>query len=95
MDDHKPPTPRQLEILLLYANGSSEGKIAARLFLSQHTVHQQIKLARARLGAATVCQAVAICVAYGYLAVDGRLKVIYVPRPFDDPAPLAASPVAA
>lgn len=45
-----PLTPRQLEILQLVSNGLGDREIAARLVLSQHTVHRHVANMLTRLG---------------------------------------------
>lgn len=77
------PTQRQLEILALHAEGLTRQEIGARLFLSPWTVRNQIVAVRERLGAENTLQALAICIARGYLCVDGRTERVYIPQPID------------
>jgi len=43
-------TPRQWEVACLLAEGLSEAEVAARLYLSEHTVHEHIRHIYERLG---------------------------------------------
>jgi DNA-binding CsgD family transcriptional regulator len=43
-------TPREREVLSLVADGLSDAEIAARLYLSPHTVHRHLANIRAKLG---------------------------------------------
>jgi len=52
-------TPRELEVLRLVAEGSTDREIAARLVLSRHTVHRHLQNAYARLGCSSRAAAVA------------------------------------
>ena len=52
-------TPRELEVLRLVSEGLTDGKIAARLVLSKHTVHRHLQNAYARLGCCSRASAVA------------------------------------
>lgn len=79
--DRIPPTPRQLQILEMYARGMSRDEIADELFLSPATIRTQVQLVRTRLGARTICEALAVSIACGYLGVDGRRQVVYIPEP--------------
>lgn len=73
----------------MYACGKSRDEIAIALFISPRTVDTHVKQARRRLGARTICHAVAILVAHGYIAVDGRRQELYIPAPLDEPSPLS------
>lgn len=57
-----PLTPRELEVLRRLALGDTQGAAAKRLGLSLETVRKHAKKARARLGAKTNAQAVAIAI---------------------------------
>jgi LuxR family maltose regulon positive regulatory protein len=54
-----PVTARQLEVLRLVAEGLSDRQIAARLHLSEHTVHRHLHNAYGRLGCRSRAAAVA------------------------------------
>jgi DNA-binding CsgD family transcriptional regulator len=54
------PTAREREILALLATGSTDGQIAATLGLSPATVQTHVRNAKAKLGARTRAQAVAM-----------------------------------
>jgi LuxR family maltose regulon positive regulatory protein len=54
-----PLTARQLEVLRLVAEGLSDREIAARLTLSEHTVHRHLQNAYARLRCGSRAAAVA------------------------------------
>lgn len=83
MDDHRPPTPRQLEILALVAQGNEIKDAASLLVISPVTARNHVTQMHERLGSHSLVQALAICVTHGYLGVDGRARRIYVPAPFD------------
>lgn len=59
-----PITARELEVLLLVANGLTDAQIAAELFLSVHTVHRHVANARAKLGASSRSAAAAWAVSH-------------------------------
>jgi pimeloyl-ACP methyl ester carboxylesterase/DNA-binding CsgD family transcriptional regulator len=58
-----PITPREYQVLLLVARGSTDAQIAAELFLSVHTVHRHVANARTKLGVASRAAAAAWAVA--------------------------------
>lgn len=70
-------------------------EIAGVLCISSHTVKDRIDGIRARLGARTTPQAVAVCIARGYLCVDGRAEQLFIPEPFELDVELALIPAAA
>jgi DNA-binding NarL/FixJ family response regulator len=51
-------TPRELDVLRLVAEGLTDGQIAARLVLSEHTVHRHVANARRKLDAGSRAAAV-------------------------------------
>jgi DNA-binding CsgD family transcriptional regulator len=51
-------TPRELEVLRLVAEGLTDGEIAARLVLSEHTVHRHVANVRRKLDAGSRAAAV-------------------------------------
>jgi LuxR family maltose regulon positive regulatory protein len=60
-------TPRELEVLRLVADGLSDGEIAERLVVSEHTVHRHVANVRNKLGVSSRSAAV------GRAAQDGLL----------------------
>lgn len=62
-----PLTTRQLDVLRLVAEGQSDKDIAARLLLSEHTVHRHIANIYTRLGCSTRAAAVAQAGSLGLL----------------------------
>jgi ATP/maltotriose-dependent transcriptional regulator MalT len=60
-------TPRELEVLRLVADGLSDGEIAERLVVSEHTVHRHVANVRTKLGVSSRSAAV------GRAAQDGLL----------------------
>jgi DNA-binding CsgD family transcriptional regulator len=62
------PTAREREILALLASGSTDGQIAASLELSPATVQTHVRNAKAKLGARTRAQAVAMALQRGIIS---------------------------
>lgn len=62
------PTPRELEILQLVAEGCSTGTIASALFISPETVKSHVANAMSRLGASSRAHAVALLYRRGLLS---------------------------
>lgn len=62
------PTPRELEILQLVADGCSTVTIATALFISPETVKSHVGNAMARLGASSRAHAVALAYRRGLLS---------------------------
>ncbi len=58
---------REVEILRLVADGLSDAEIAARLFLSPHTVHRHVANIRTKLRAPSRAAAVAHATRLGLL----------------------------
>lgn len=58
-----PVSARELEVLLLVAQGRTDAQIAAELFLSVHTVHRHVANARTKLGVPSRAAAAAWAVA--------------------------------
>jgi DNA-binding CsgD family transcriptional regulator len=77
------PTRPQLEILVLHAAGLDRREIGVEMMISPLTVRNQIVSLRKRLRAENTPQALAICIARGYLCVDGRTERVYIPQPID------------
>ncbi len=61
------PSAREREILSLLAEGETDSQIAARLSLSPATVQTHVRNAKAKLGARTRAQAVALALARGLI----------------------------
>ncbi len=61
------PTARELEVLALLAGGRTDGQIADLLELSPATVQTHVRNAKAKLGARTRAQAVAIALQTGLI----------------------------
>ena len=61
------PTAREREILGLLASGSTDGQVAAALDLSPATVQTHVRNAKAKLGARTRAQAVALALQRGLI----------------------------
>jgi DNA-binding CsgD family transcriptional regulator len=63
------PTSRELEVLELLAGGATDGQIARRLTLSPATVQTHVRNAKAKLGARTRAQAVALALRRGMISI--------------------------
>jgi PAS domain S-box-containing protein len=61
------PTNREREVLRLLATGATDGQIASRLELSPATVQTHVRNAKAKLGARTRAQAVALALQRGMI----------------------------
>jgi LuxR family maltose regulon positive regulatory protein len=68
----EPLSGRELEVLALVARGLTNLEIAARLYLSLHTVKAHARSIYAKLGVSSRTQAVATVRALGYLSEDRR-----------------------
>jgi LuxR family maltose regulon positive regulatory protein len=68
----EPLSPRELEVLCLLADGLTNQEIAARLFLSLHTVKAHARTIYAKLGAGSRTQAAARARALGLLSPYDR-----------------------
>jgi len=64
------PSAREREILALLAEGATDGQIAARLELSPATVQTHVRNAKAKLGARTRAQAVAMAIQRGLIGMS-------------------------
>lgn len=64
------PSPREREVLALLATGATDPQIAERLGLSPATVQTHVRNAKAKLGARTRAQAVALSIRRGLIALD-------------------------
>jgi DNA-binding CsgD family transcriptional regulator len=63
------PSPRELEILELLAGGARDEQIAEQLSLSPATVQTHVRNAKAKLGARTRAQAVAVALRQGMISL--------------------------
>jgi DNA-binding CsgD family transcriptional regulator len=63
------PTPREREVLALLAAGATDEQIAEMLELSPATVQTHVRNAKAKLGARTRAQAVAMALQHGMISV--------------------------
>jgi PAS domain S-box-containing protein len=68
-DGMRSPTARELEVLELLAAGATDGQIAGRLELSPATVQTHVRNAKAKLGARTRAQAVALALRRGMISI--------------------------
>jgi DNA-binding CsgD family transcriptional regulator len=64
------PTSREREILAMLATGATDGQIARRLALSPATVQTHVRNAKAKLGARTRAQAVALALRRGVITLN-------------------------
>ena len=64
------PSRREREVLALLARGSTDVQIAALLSLSPATVQTHVRNAKAKLGARTRAQAVALSLVSGLIELD-------------------------
>jgi DNA-binding NarL/FixJ family response regulator len=62
------PTPRELEVLRALAAGWTDAEAAARMGVSPATVQTHVRNAKAKLGARTRAQAVAMAIARELIA---------------------------
>jgi PAS domain S-box-containing protein len=65
----RPPSARELEVLTLLAGGATDPQIAKQLDLSPATVQTHVRNAKAKLGARTRAQAVALVLERGLISV--------------------------
>jgi PAS domain S-box-containing protein len=68
------PTRREREVLALLAGGATDGQIAGKLALSPATVQTHVRNAKAKLGARTRAQAVAVALRRGLILADAPLE---------------------
>jgi DNA-binding CsgD family transcriptional regulator len=64
-------TPRQLELVALYASGNTLEEIASTKFLATNTVRQTLRLARERVGALSLTHLCVICMDSGVIRKNG------------------------
>lgn len=77
------PSRRQLDILSLHAQGMTFREISETIYLSERTIRWHLDSLRSRLGARSLSNAVVICVARGYMCIDGRTGKPFVPDEFE------------
>lgn len=70
-DPNETLTPRQIELLALYASGKELREIAAIKFLSYNAVQQCLATARERVGATSLTHLCAICIDAGVIRRNG------------------------
>jgi DNA-binding CsgD family transcriptional regulator len=63
------PTSRERQVLELLADGATDAQIATRLELAPATVQTHVRNAKAKLGARTRAQAVALAIQFGLIEV--------------------------
>ena len=68
---YRQPTAREREILDLLADGATDEQIAAMLSVSPATVQSHVRNAKAKLGARTRAQAVALALQRGLIGMSG------------------------
>ena len=59
---------RQAQVLVLVAEGATDGEIALRLHLTRKTVAHYVEHSRRRLGAVSRAQAIAVAMRHGLLS---------------------------
>ncbi len=72
-DDHPTPSPRELEILRLVADGLTNKEIGSRLFITEGTVKNHVHNALQKLGLENRIQAAAYVVRHG-LGLDAERR---------------------
>lgn len=70
-DPNRVLTPRQLELLALYASGDTLPEIANKKFLSYSSVQQTLGTARERVGARSLTHLVAIAIEARVIVKNG------------------------
>lgn len=65
-------TPRQLELLALYASGYSLAQIGQMKFLSYHTVQEALSEAKLRVGAKSLTHLCVMLVDHGLIMKNGQ-----------------------
>lgn len=71
IDPENVMTPRQLELLALYASGHTLAEIGTMKFLSQYTVRNNLLRAQQRVGAKNLTHLCLLCVERGMLQKNG------------------------
>jgi DNA-binding NarL/FixJ family response regulator len=81
MDDRRPLTQRQREILVLYARGMKRPEIVRELDITADTVRSHLQQIRAKLGTNSTTVAIIIALARDELQLDGE---VVTARSLDD-----------
>lgn len=66
-------TARQAQVVALYASGYNAYAISRMEFLSVHTVRGHLADVRERLGAKSLCNAIALAQLRGFIEWDGEI----------------------
>ena len=64
-------TPRQVELLAMYASGHELREIAEKKFLSYSSVQQTLQTARSRVGARNLTHLCVLCIETGVIQKNG------------------------
>ena len=72
LDPTKAITPRQAELIALYASGVDLRDIASRKFLSYSTVQSTLASAKDRVGARNLAHLAVLCVEFGLIERNGH-----------------------
>lgn len=72
-------TPRQLEVLMLYAMGLRRPEIAALLHLQPVTVDSHMENIRARLGSRSIAHSIVVAVSREMLVIDFVAETVVLP----------------
>ncbi len=73
MDDRRPLTQRQREILVLYARGMKRPEIIRELDITAGTVRSHLQQIRAKLGTNSTTVAIIIALARNELQLEGEV----------------------
>lgn len=71
-----PLTPRQAQILCLYAQGLRRPEIARIMHIGDRTIDRQLEEIRGRLETKTIAQSIVVSIARGHLRLDGEIVVL-------------------
>jgi DNA-binding NarL/FixJ family response regulator len=85
-----PPTERQLQVLTLHARGMTFEQIGGAIGFSGRTVKEDLDRLRRALSARNLSQAIVVCLARGYICIDGRDCRLFVPEQAHESLPQAA-----
>jgi DNA-binding CsgD family transcriptional regulator len=66
-------SPSEVNVLLEIAKGGTKEEVAARMFLSVHTVKTHVRRATARMGATNTAHLIALAIAKGVIPADAAL----------------------